>query len=208
MSVQSEITRIANAKTALATAIEGKGVTVPEGTKLDGMAALVEAIQAGGGTGIDFPTGYKVSAGTYTPNTEGTNVLHTIKIASSVPYNLPIRMFCIYREDGFDASGSDAARYLTFYAGAIAASGEATSGVCIYRSAATSGTFVGGGGGESNGSYSYGLPSIHNSTNRKNCFVRRIADDGVLTFSSYGIVTLESGKTYKWFALLSSDAEV
>lgn len=49
MSVQSEITRLANAKTALATAIEGKGVTVPEGTKLDGMAALVESIEAGGG---------------------------------------------------------------------------------------------------------------------------------------------------------------
>lgn len=48
MSVQSEITRLANAKTALATAIEGKGVTVPEGTKLDGMAALVESIEAGG----------------------------------------------------------------------------------------------------------------------------------------------------------------
>lgn len=55
MSVQSEITRLANAKTALATAIEGKGVTVPEGTKLDGMAALVEAIEAGGG--MNFVTG-------------------------------------------------------------------------------------------------------------------------------------------------------
>ena len=47
MSVQTEITRIESAKTAIATAIEGKGVTVPEGTKLDGMAALVEAISAG-----------------------------------------------------------------------------------------------------------------------------------------------------------------
>ena len=52
MSVQSEITRLANAKTALATAIEGKGVTVPEGTKLDGMAALIESIEAGGGADI------------------------------------------------------------------------------------------------------------------------------------------------------------
>ena len=52
MSVQSEITRLANAKTAIATAIEGKGVTVPEGTKLDGMATLVEAIEAGGGSDI------------------------------------------------------------------------------------------------------------------------------------------------------------
>ena len=49
MSIQTEITRIESAKTALATAIEGKGVTVPEGTKLDGMAALVDAISAGGG---------------------------------------------------------------------------------------------------------------------------------------------------------------
>ena len=39
---------IENAKTAIATAIEGKGVTVPDGTLLDGMAALIEAIQAGG----------------------------------------------------------------------------------------------------------------------------------------------------------------
>ena len=52
MSVQSEITRLANAKTALATAIEGKGVTVPEGTKLDGMAPLIESIEAGGGADI------------------------------------------------------------------------------------------------------------------------------------------------------------
>ena len=61
MSVQTEITRIESAKTAIATAIEGKGVTVPEGTKLDGMAALVEAISAGGvapdfGYALDFGT--------------------------------------------------------------------------------------------------------------------------------------------------------
>ena len=48
MSVQSEITRLANAKNAIVTAIEGKGVTVPDGTLLDGMAALIESIEAGG----------------------------------------------------------------------------------------------------------------------------------------------------------------
>ena len=52
MSVQSEITRLANAKTAIATAIEGKGVTVPDGTLLDGMAPLIESIEAGGGADI------------------------------------------------------------------------------------------------------------------------------------------------------------
>ena len=52
MSVQSEITRIESAKTAIATAIEGKGVTVPDGTLLDGMAPLIESIEAGGGADI------------------------------------------------------------------------------------------------------------------------------------------------------------
>ena len=52
MSVQSEITRIESAKTSIATAIEGKGVAVPEGTLLDGMAPLIESIEAGGGADI------------------------------------------------------------------------------------------------------------------------------------------------------------
>ena len=51
MSIQTELTRITNAKSAIKTAIEGKGVTVPDGTLLDGMAALIESIEAGGGGG-------------------------------------------------------------------------------------------------------------------------------------------------------------
>ena len=47
MSIQTELTRLTNAKTAIQTAIEGKGVTVPSGTLLDGMAALIESIEAG-----------------------------------------------------------------------------------------------------------------------------------------------------------------
>lgn len=52
MSVQSEITRLQNAKTALKTAIEGKGVTVPSSTKLDGYSALVDSIETGGGGNV------------------------------------------------------------------------------------------------------------------------------------------------------------
>ena len=48
MSIQSELTRLTNAKAAIKTAIEGKGVTVPDTTLLDGMAALIEA------SGISF----------------------------------------------------------------------------------------------------------------------------------------------------------
>lgn len=56
MSIQSEINRIKAAAAAIAASIARKGVTVPDGTKLDGMAALVDSIQSGGGSGGDAPT--------------------------------------------------------------------------------------------------------------------------------------------------------
>ena len=57
MSIQTELARITNAKAAIKTAIEGKGVTVPDGTLLDGMAALIESIEAGGGGGVRVEQG-------------------------------------------------------------------------------------------------------------------------------------------------------
>ena len=70
MSIQTELTRITNAKAAIKTAIEGKGVTVPEATLLDGMASLIESIEAGGGvSGITY--------GIYIPSVTGTS--HTIE---------------------------------------------------------------------------------------------------------------------------------
>lgn len=45
---KQELDRIEAAKTAIGTAIAGKGVAVPSGTKLDGMAALIDGIEAGG----------------------------------------------------------------------------------------------------------------------------------------------------------------
>lgn len=52
MSIQSEITRLETAKSAIAAAIAEKGVTVPDGTMLDGMAELIESIQAGSYNGM------------------------------------------------------------------------------------------------------------------------------------------------------------
>ena len=57
MSIQTELTRITNAKAAIKAAIEGKGVTVPDATLLDGMASLIESIEAGGGGSGNFATG-------------------------------------------------------------------------------------------------------------------------------------------------------
>ena len=46
---------------SIVAAVEGKGVTVPAGTLLDGMASLIESIEAGGGGGV------KSASGTFTP---------------------------------------------------------------------------------------------------------------------------------------------
>ena len=64
MSIQTELTRITNAKAAIKTAIEGKGVTVPEATLLDGMAPLIESIEAGGGAG-NIATGIFTNSAVY-----------------------------------------------------------------------------------------------------------------------------------------------
>ena len=72
MSIQTELTRLTNAKAAIKAAIEGKGVTVPEATLLDGMASLIESIEAGGGSG-----GTQLAYGTFTPAADTYNYVVT-----------------------------------------------------------------------------------------------------------------------------------
>ena len=86
MSIQTELTRIINAKAAIKTAVEGKGVTVPDGTLLDGMAALIESIEAGGGGGYNFDGNPRwISSGEFTPaDTITVNNLDPILFTPSV----------------------------------------------------------------------------------------------------------------------------
>ena len=51
MSVQTQIDRISGAVSAALTALSEKGVTVPAGTKVDDLAALISGIEAGGSGG-------------------------------------------------------------------------------------------------------------------------------------------------------------
>lgn len=80
MSIQTELTRITNAKAAIKTAIEGKGVTVPDATLLDGMAALIESIEAGGGDYV---------IGSVTPASDSEILkIGTIKDTTTINYPL------------------------------------------------------------------------------------------------------------------------
>lgn len=77
MSLQSEITRIENAKADIKTAIEEKGVSVPDGTMLDGMAALIGNITAGSGGGGEAVAPYleQVKTGSFTGSGETGKVI-------------------------------------------------------------------------------------------------------------------------------------
>ena len=91
MSIQTELTRITNAKAAIKAAVEGKGVTVPDGTLLDGMAALIESIEAGGG-------GFQVALGTFTPaETKSLNSLPPVSIEHNAGFTPDV--FIFYKTD-------------------------------------------------------------------------------------------------------------
>lgn len=98
MSIQTELTRITNAKAAIKAAIEGKGVTVPDATLLDGMAALIESIEAGG-SGYNFgDTASEVVSGSFTTNEK---IICNQLYPKSSPINLPF----VYHPNANDQRG-------------------------------------------------------------------------------------------------------
>ena len=103
MSIVTEISRLKSAKSAIAAAIAGKGVTVPDGTMLDGMAALIEAIEAGGGGGGVLPT-------PFTNITTGTFILASLSYCNKYPitHGLGIvpTLFAVYNDVDVSKSGS------------------------------------------------------------------------------------------------------
>ena len=93
MSIQSELTRLTNAKAAIKTAIEGKGVTVPDTTLLDGMAALIESIEAGGG-------GVKIASGTIVLSEPSSSVQFVHELGE------PVNFFVIFSTESSATSST------------------------------------------------------------------------------------------------------
>ena len=83
---------------SIVAAIEGKGVTVPSGTKLDGMASLIESIEAGGGDFSALPQKIDtVLSGSVTPASDA--VYLTIKdFGNSTSMNYLPRIFIVFRK--------------------------------------------------------------------------------------------------------------
>lgn len=130
MSIQTELTRLTNAKVAIKAAIEGKGVTVPDATLLDGMAALIESIEAGGDFNSTIVKGSftlsertKIPSQTYpTPNAfiiehnsgfvPRAVFLYTEKIATDCP-TLYVSVVQKYNDSSYDLTTSAVYKYGT-----------------------------------------------------------------------------------------------
>lgn len=78
MSIATDLTRLQTAKADLKTAIEGKGVTVPSATLLDGYADLVDSISGGG----------SIESGTFTPASSARSISISV---SKEPTHLLVR---------------------------------------------------------------------------------------------------------------------
>lgn len=111
MGVQAQIDRLASAKSAIKAAIEGKGVTVPDGTLLDGMAALIESIEAGGG-------GFQVALGTFTPaETKALNLIPPFSIEHNAGFTPDVFIFYKTETGTYDMIAISAKKYILWGTG-------------------------------------------------------------------------------------------
>jgi len=100
MSIASEITRLTNAKAAIKTAIEGKGVTVSSSTKLDGYSTLIDSIQTGGSgatltpTAGDYPVVSNGGLGGGGNNLTSTGISVTIPVSGTYRFK-----WCAFRRN-------------------------------------------------------------------------------------------------------------
>lgn len=105
MSISSEITRISNAKTAIAESIANKGVTVPDGTKIDGMATLIDSIETGGGGD---------TSETWVLN-ESLNLINLSVDIDFVSYDESFIKFETFNEERITRAGGFATKGLRYY---------------------------------------------------------------------------------------------
>lgn len=90
MSVQAQVLRLQTARDNIVSAIADKGVSVPFGTKIDDIAALIATMETGGG----LPDGISALAtGTFTPTSDIT-AAHTITHDMGVVPSFALLMLC------------------------------------------------------------------------------------------------------------------
>ena len=171
MSIQTELTRLTNAKAAIKTAIEGKGVTVPSGTLLDGMAALIESIEAGGGMETIFDK--KWEYGSITP-AEDITANYVINFKNNYSHGID-------RTYGYFFMFCDAKTTIPNLSwGWIANTRKKSDEVMVY------GQYVNSTGGNANASYINVVGKLKHSNFEVNCTPSKM---------------LCAGRTYNWIMI-------
>ena len=171
MSMQTDLTRIKNAKAAIKAYIEGNGLTVPEGTLLDGMASMLESIESGSGMETIFDK--KWEYGSITP-AEDITANYVINFKNSYSYMADnthgyFFMFC----DGKTKIPNQSW-------GWIAHTRKDRNSVMVY------GQYVNNNGGNSNASYVAVVGGLSSSCFEVNCTSSKM---------------LCAGRTYNWIMI-------
>lgn len=191
MSIQTELTRLTNAKAAIKTAIEGKGVTVPDTTLLDSMAALIESIEAGGLPGF------------YTGTITGTGEEGAVTIENAFTAGEAPRVIILYEEHAANNSSTDDSLY---YPKAFIARNElkdtasatnSTSFYTMYYATKKSGNSV------STYAKGNGVNSYLNGSASKYYYqtIRGTLSNGALSVYCEGTYGIRAGLTYRWVAI-------
>ena len=201
MSIQTELARLTNAKAAIQAAIEGKGVTVPDGTLLDGMAALIDAIEAGGSSG-------GVLMGTFTPATSGVVTIDLTEYGYKFG-TFPRARFIFETGKWYNSSSHKCRRTLVIFDANIDNDKpEETSSylnICAYQSSGSNSTSVAG----SNASSMWNNTSTPSGRNAYYSMVGYIKNTDVATLkfhafdpttgNNYGCIV---GRQYIWGVIL------
>ena len=171
MSMQTDLTRIKNAKAAIKAYIEGNGLTVPEGTLLDGMASMLESIEAGSGMETIFDK--KWEYGSITP-AENITANYVINFKNNYSYITGNEygyffMFC---------DGKTTIPNLSW--GWIAYTRKGPNSAMVY------GQYVNNKGGNANASYIAVVGSLSSSNFEVNCTSSKM---------------LCAGRTYNWIMI-------
>ena len=171
MSIQTDLTRIKNAKAAIKAYIEGKGLTVPEGTLLDGMASMLESIEAGSGMETIFDK--KWEYGSITP-AEDITANYVINFENNYSYMTDnaygyFFMFC---------DGKTTIPNLSW--GWIAYTRKSPNSAMVY------GQYVNNNGGNANASYMGAVGKLSYSRFEVNCTSSKM---------------LCAGRTYNWIMI-------
>lgn len=182
MSIASDVTRIESAKAAIKAAIEGKGVTVPDATLLDGMAALIESIEEGGG-------GVKIASGTIVLSEPSSRVQFIHELGE------PVNFFSIFTTESSATSATGLFSALISRNRCIASRNNSSGSKVVNIAVGT------------NSSSSHMSATIGEYTSSRNYNIW--ADNNKLVIDGYAgdgmMLRLKDGIEYMWFATTWSE---